>query len=435
LVSKEVGRPLRETISRKGGIEMRKITLVVLCVVLLVGMSSPGHGGEKPVAIGKLLPLTGDLAEFSALLLASNLAVNHVNSAGGPLDMPLKLLVADTGTVPDQGVAAARKLINIDRVPAISGPVASAVAMAMAPLLVQNKVLLVADAATTPLLSEYKDDDFIFRTSTTDALQGRAIALLAKEKGYKKISILARNDTFGRSLAKVLEDGFKSLGGNVLRTVFYELGQSSFKAELVKAAEGNPDRISLVIFPEEGVTIIRQAVDLGVTNFGLIPDSAKSQEMFDKIGKAVGKGKIEGISGVAGATPTGVGIERFNALFKEKYGHEAYVFSTNAYDSVFLIALAIQKAGEATPTSGPAIRDALREIANPPGEVVTVNEFGKAKELLKQGKDINYEGASGSLDYDENGDVYAPVGVWEIKDASVKEVRLYTVGDLKKIGK
>jgi len=413
---------------------MKKLILVVLCMVFFVGMLSIGHGKEKPIKIGKLIPLTGDLAEFSALILASNLAVKHINGAGGPLDRPIKLVVADTGTVPDQGVAAARKLINMDKVQAISGPVASAVAMAIAPLLVENKVLLVADAATTPLLSEYKDDDLIFRTSTTDALQGSGLALLASEKGYKKISILARNDTFGRSLAKVLENSFRSLGGIVLRTVFYELGQTSFKAELIKAARGNPDKISFIVFQEEGVTIIKQAAQLGITNFGLIPDSAKSQEMFDKIAEAVGKDKIEGISGVAGATPTGVGIGRFNTLFNKKYGHAPYVFSTNAYDSVFLIALAIQKVGAATPLSGRAIRDALREIANPPGEVISVNEFGKAKALLKQGKDINYEGASGSLDYDKNGDVYAPVGVWETKGGKIREVKLYSVEDLKKAG-
>ena len=389
---------------------------------------------DKPLTIGKILPLTGDLAEFSALLLASNLAVQHINAAGGPLDRPLKLIVADSGTVPDQGVAAARKLINIDRVQAISGPVASGVAMAMAPIIVQNKVVLVADAATSPLLSEYKDDDFIFRTSTTDAFQGKALALLAREKGYKKIAILARNDTYGHALAGVMEKSFTALGGDVTKTIFYELGQTSFKAELVKVSQGKPDKISLVVYPEEAVTIIKQAVELGITNFGLIPDSAKSQELFDKLGKALGPEKIEGLSGVAGATPTGVGIERFSALFKEKYGHEPYVFSTNAYDSVYLLTLAIQKAGVSGTIDGTAIRDALRDVANPPGQIVTVNEFAKAKELIKKGQAINYQGASGALDYDNNGDVYAPVGVWQVEKGKITEKQLYSVEDLKKVG-
>ncbi len=415
---------------------MKKIIIFCLiCVFGLVATVPALNAEDKPLTIGKILPLTGDLAEFSALLLASNLAVQHINAAGGPLDRPLKLIVADSGTVPDQGVAAARKLINIDRVQAISGPVASGVAMAMAPIIVQNKVVLVADAATSPLLSEYKDDDFIFRTSTTDAFQGKALALLANESGYKKIAILARNDTYGHALANVLEKSFKALGGGVTNTIFYELGQTSFKAELVKVSKGKPDKISLIVYPEEAVTIIKQAVELGITNFGLIPDSAKSQELFDKLGKALGSDKIEGLSGVAGATPTGVGIERFNALFKEKHGHEPYVFSTNAYDSVYLLALAMQKAGGSGTIDGTAIRDALRDVANPPGEIVTVNEFAKAKELIKKGQAINYEGASGALDYDTNGDVYAPVGVWKVEKGKIAEKQMYTVEDLKKVGK
>lgn len=419
---------------------MRRFIVVLMCLLFFFGMMVSVQAAEEkkadkePISIGKILPLTGDLAEFSALLLASNMAVEQINSAGGPLDRPFKIIVADTGTVPEQGVAAARKLINIDRVPAISGPVASGVAMAIAPIVVENKVVLVTDAATTPLLTEYNDDDFIFRTSTTDAFQGKGLALLANQKGYKKISILARNDSFGRSLAKVLADSYTSLGGEVLQTVYYELGQPSFKAELVKAAQGNPDRISLIIYPEEGLTIMRQAAELGITNFGLIPDSAKSQEMFDKVAKAIGKDKIEGISGVAGATPTGVGIEKFNKLFHEKYKHDPYVFSTNAYDSVFLIALAIDKAGQSGPVTGTSIRDSIRDVANPPGEVVTVDEFAKAKELIRQGKDINYEGASGSLDYDKNGDVYAPVGTWEIKKGTITEGNLYSVDEIKKVG-
>ena len=412
----------------------KKIVFCLICVFGIIATVPALNAEDKPLAIGKILPLTGDLAEFSALLLASNLAVQHINAAGGPLDRPLKLIVADSGTVPDQGVAAARKLINIDRVQAISGPVASGVAMAMAPIIVQNKVVLVADAATSPLLSEYKDDDFIFRTSTTDAFQGKALALLAKENGYKKIAILARNDTYGHALARVMEKSFTALGGGVTNTIFYELGQTSFKAELVKVSQGKPDKISLVVYPEEAVTIIKQAVELGITNFGLIPDSAKSQELFDKLGKALGPEKIEGLSGVAGATPTGVGIERFSALFKEKYGHEPYVFSTNAYDSVYLLTLAIQKAGVSGTIDGTAIRDALRDVANPPGQIVTVNEFAKAKELIKKGQAINYQGASGALDYDNNGDVYAPVGVWQVEKGKITEKQLYSVEDLKKVG-
>lgn len=406
--------------------------IVIGFVVLLSAAFLTGTSSTKPIKIGMLYELTGGLAEFGEnLSKACNLAAEHINDTGGPLGRELKLVPSDTGTVPDQGVAATRKLLNIANVPALSGPCASAVAMASAPLVVKAEVPLVAHCATTPLLTEYEDNDFIFRTSATDAFQGKALAKLAKEKGHARISILARNDTFGRSLAKVLKDSFESLEGEVLRTVFYEVGQTSFKSELVKANQGDPDRISMIIFPKEGSIILKQAAELGITNFGLIPDSAKSQEMFTKLAEVIGKEMIEGINGVALATPTGRGVARYKTFYEEKYGEAPYVFSANAYDSVFVLALAIHKAGEAT---GPQIRNALREVANPPGEVVTVGEFDKAKELMDQGKEINYEGAAGSLDFDGNGDVYSPVGVWKIENGKIKEVKLYNIEELKKVG-
>lgn len=416
---------------------MKKIisfALVLMFALGLVGLTGAGKQAiaQEPIAIGSLQALTGSNAEMGKILLAANLAVEHINSAGGPLDRSLKLLLADTGSLPDQGVAAGKKLVNLDGVPAISGPVSSSVAMALAPTIVENEVLLVSPACTTPLLTVYEDKDFIFRTSSTDILQARALALLAREKGYKKVSIIARNDSYGSQLAKHLEISLKLAGLKVPQKVLYEPEQTSFKAELMKAAAGDPDRISMTAYPAEAVTIMKQAMDLGITNVGLFPDSTKSKEFVDNIAKAVGKDRVEGISGVAGATPSGLGAKRFNELFEEKHGHSAHPFAVNAYDSVYVIALAIHKAGS---IRGPAIRDALREVANPPGEIVTVNEFGKAKELISKGIDINYEGASGAIDFDENGDTYAPVGVWQIKDASIVEVKVYTVDELEKFGK
>ena len=223
------------------------------------------------------------------------------------------------------------------------------------------------------------------------------------------------------------------MGIEVPNSVLYEPEQTSFKAELAKAAQGSPDRIAMVAYPADGVTIIKQGADLGITNIGLFPDSTKSGSFVENIAQAVGKDVVEGITGVAGATPTGPAASIFNILFEAKYGHAAHPFSTNAYDSIFLIALAIQKAG--TSTDGAAIRDALREVANPPGEVVTVNEFAKAVDLIGRGIAINYEGASGSVDFDENGDSYAPVGVWEIRDASIVEVKVITEEELQQVGK
>ena len=189
----------------------------------------------------------------------------------------------------------------------------------------------------------------------------------------------------------------------------------------------------MVAYPADAVTIMKQGADLGITNIGLFPDSTKSNSFVENIAQAVGNDAIEGITGVAGATPAGHAADIFNTLFEAKYGHAAHPFSTNAYDSIFLIALAIEMAG--TATDGAAIRDALRKVANPPGEVVTANEFAKAVDFIRRGIAVNYEGASGSVDFDENGDSYAPVGVWEIRNATIVEVELIPAEELQQVGK
>ena len=92
-------------------------------------------------------------------------------------------------------------------------------------------------------------------------------------------------------------------------------------------------------------------------------------------------------------------------------------FIAETYDAVALIALAAAKAG--TTTDPVAIRDALRDVANPPGEVVGpgLEGISKALALLAEGEDINYEGAAGPVDFDENGDVAAPIEIWKVEGA------------------
>ncbi|MBI1741738.1 hypothetical protein HYR54_01575 [Candidatus Acetothermia bacterium] len=124
-----------------------------------------------------------------------------------------------------------------------------------------------------------------------------------------------------------------------------------------------------------------------------------------------------------------------SALFDKRYKEyrtkkkqpeeQVFVYTGNTYDAIFLLALAMQKTIiSKKQITGEAIRDALREVANPPGEQVTVGEWKKAVDLLKQGKDINYEGASGAVDFDDHGDVVSPARVWKIVDGKITEGEL-----------
>ena len=134
----------------------------------------------------------------------------------------------------------------------------------------------------------------------------------------------------------------------------------------------------------------------------------------------------ENLDGSFGTAPGAVKTDArrlIEAAYKVQYGGVLGIpFFANAYDSVVLLALAIEKAGKA---KGPAKGDALRDVANPPGVRVGpgIEGLRRALNLLRDGKDINYEGAAGSHDFDQLGDVVTPIKIWTIKDGKIETVR------------
>ena len=127
---------------------------------------------------------------------------------------------------------------------------------------------------------------------------------------------------------------------------------------------------------------------------------------------------FEGLYGTAPGTPESDASRRFQALYEDRYGQlptDAFIGET--FDAVVLYALAVEKAGSA---GGPAVRDALRFVANAPGELVGPGDLARALDLLRNGKDINYDGVAGSQDFDPNGDVMNTIEIWKIEDGEIK---------------
>jgi hypothetical protein len=115
----------------------------------------------------------------------------------------------------------------------------------------------------------------------------------------------------------------------------------------------------------------------------------------------------------------------FNDYYKAEFGMlPPKPFITNAYDGAAVIGLAAYAAKvKGLPLTAANIRDHLRLVANPPGEVVIPGEFEKAFRLLRDGKQINYEGAAGSVDFDKHGDVVTPIEIWEYRGGKLVTVR------------
>jgi ABC-type branched-subunit amino acid transport system substrate-binding protein len=167
-------------------------------------------------------------------------------------------------------------------------------------------------------------------------------------------------------------------------------------------------------FPESGRVALREAIEQGLIENFLFTDGTKSQDMFDEIG-------VESFEGMYGTQP-GASNEEWSALFASSGEDPDAAYAKEGYDSAMLLMLA---AASANSTDGTSIRDNLRFVANPPGEVIGIGaeEFGRALELLASGEDIDYQGASGPADLDANGDLAAgTIAVWQINEGKIEQV-------------
>ncbi len=373
---------------------------------------------EDPLVIGHLNAFTGSLSYFGETHLnAVNLAAKHINDAGGIHGAQIEVIEKDTGVNPVQGVDAARALVSIDGVVAIVGSLASGVTLAVAEsVTIPQGVLQVTGASTSPAITVLEDNDFLFRTAVSDASQGVVSARVAQEQGYSTVGIMYINNAYGDGLAVQFEETFNSLGGTVTAKVAHEETQPTFTSELEKATEGDPDVLIAISYPGQAEIYLRESLEGGYADNFLFVDGTKSPEMMEVVGWAA----LDGTLGTAQGAPDSPALQAFQSAYDSTYGEEVqHPFTSETYDATVLIALAAAKAG--TTTDSTAIRDALRSVANPPGEVVGPGIAGiiKALELIAAGEDINYEGAAGTVDFDENGDVVGYIEVWQVKDGEI----------------
>jgi ABC-type branched-subunit amino acid transport system substrate-binding protein len=373
------------------------------------------------VKIGAIMSTTGPLQVYGeAGLKGIQLAIDQVNEAGGVLGQQLELVAADDATNPQVGVDAAQRIVNVDGVVGIIGALSSGVTIPIATTVSASAgVPQISTASTSPVISTLEDNGFLFRTTPHDALQGEVLADVVTQQGIEKAAVVYVNNDYGKGLADAFAESY---GGEVTASVAYEERQASYRGELSRAAQGDPDALIMIAYPGDGIPMIRQALEEGFFERFVFTDGMKAAEVAAAAGDA-----LDGAFGTAPAgDPEAEAARLFRDMYEERYGElPPQPFIDTAYDATMLMALAIEKAGS---TEGAAIRDALHEVANPPGETILPGEFAKARELLAAGEDVNYEGAAGSQDFDEVGDVPGTYSHWAIEGGQIVEVELITPG-------
>lgn len=355
----------------------------------------------ESISIGAAIPNSGDLAVFGQRNQRGfDLALKDINSAKLHDGKELEVLVEDTQTAPQAGVSAARKLASQEGVPAILGAVSSGVTQAIAKsVTIPNEVVQVATASTSSAITELEDDNYILRTATSSALEGRALADLALENDVTTASFVYVNNAYGIGFADSMEEAFKSKGGTVASRVPYESGKSSYRPVLNKAMEGDPDGIVFVAYPKSFTTMIKQAYEMGLRE--KVTYLASDGIVADSVEENVPEKAINGLLGLNPTPPVESNVyQTFLDDFDAEYGKKPTIWTAYAYDAIMLTAIAIEAAGEVEST---AIRDQIYGISRPKG--TKVSTFSEAKAELEKGNDVNYEGASGSVDLTDAGDV------------------------------
>ena len=382
---------------------------------------------QTVVKVGTLVPLTGPLAEFGPnFRKAADLAAAHLKDAG----LTLQLVHADDETSAIPAVAAARKLIDVDKVPAIVGAAASGVTIPVAEsVTIPGQVLQISNASTSPLLTVLPADqgrDFLFRTCPSDALQGVVLGKVAVELQYKAAAAIYVNNPYGQGLAEQFKRSFEKRGGKLVAMVPHDEALApTYVAELRRAVQDKPDVLAAISYPGHASIYLREALEGNYIKRFLFCDGTKSLEVV----KAMGEKNAEGMMGTAPGSVLTSGYNVFIAEYGKAYGEVPPLpYMTNMYDAVALLGLAVKAAQVegVKEITGVAIRDRLRKVANPPGEVVGPGaaDLKKALQLLEGKQDINYEGAAGACDFDENGDVVTPIEVWKFADGKIVTVRL-----------
>ncbi len=381
------GKMLAKTIS----------ALAMTCLPLQLAYSD-GH----VVKLGFLGGFTGPIESFTpGILQGSQSAVDSINANGGVLDgKQIELITGDTTCADSTAAAnAADRLINSEGVPAVIGAMCSGATISAANNAgIPAGVVLVSPASTSPAISTLEDDDTLFRTVPSDAYQGESMAKLLMSKGIDNIAIAYINNDYGKGFSDALSNAFSALGGTVAANEAHEEGKADYRAEIGSLASSGAEFLVLLAYANgSGQTIIRQAIESGDFNRFAGGDGMPEQSLID----AIGADHLEGMIFTRPGSPEGKGKDNFMMQLEES-GLEDAVYSANAYDAAFLLSLAIQKKGSA---DSAGMAEALRSVAGPPGEAIYPGEWAKALSILQEGGDVNYQGAAGSQDFNENGDV------------------------------
>jgi branched-chain amino acid transport system substrate-binding protein/neutral amino acid transport system substrate-binding protein len=428
-------------------------------VVLAPSCSDPAPAPTSaPIEVGTLSSVSGDLAsvglEFND---ATSLALEDINASGGVLGRPVKLLVQDDGTTPDGAKEGYPKLLSA-KVPFILGPTTSAQVSSIIDLIAGGSTVTIGRTTTADRLRDLPDNGLFYRLCPADVFQARVLVALAVDSGIEHLCLVHRRDIYGNNLAASVMEGLEGSGKGIeITTSEYDPSTSNVSGVIARCdallckggADGGaggadagtggcvappPEKVGLMMisFIEDGALLMDDAAQRGW--------SAQRQKYFFSDG-VYDRGiltrvkDVDALEGAIGTSPAGPDpalpegepLREFLARYKARFGRDPSVFVENAYDSMYVAAIAMEIAGLTTP--GAALNDAMKKVSVPGGKKVHAGDWKGIREAIASKEPIDFVGASGTVDFDEQGDVLPPYNyiIWRIENGQLVVQRYVVV--------
>ncbi|HAN19239.1 MAG: hypothetical protein A2X13_09440 [Bacteroidetes bacterium GWC2_33_15] len=421
-------------------------TRILLFVFVLIGFISINscenlqeddntRSYKNPIKIGVVGDITigRDVAENN--FLGVKLAADEINSQGGitinNTTHEIELIFKNSDGNPEVGLQVIEEFID-QNIHIIIGPTISQVAMDMAKRCIEKNILMISYSSTIPDLSELIDRNLIWRTCPSDVFSGDIMASYTMDSlEITKAAILYRDDNFGRAMKDIIQYKYESIGGEIVAVTGYptddtELNLFNFSTYLNDLLIEKPGIIFSAIFELESGKITQDIWASALyQNYEVKPPLFLVEGGFLKELTTNGQPDVvKTILGISSSTSNNPNYITFENNYIEEYGFSPTSYTEHAYDALYSVAYAIQKS-QSTQTGN--IAENLRLVTGGTGSnenavKINTNEFTIAKNLLEKNVDINYNGPSGSIAFDENGDPKSAFVIWEIKNGEYNEL-------------
>lgn len=356
-----------------------------------------GGGGGGEIVFGQMLGVTGDYAPWaSSSIDPAQIAIDEINAEGGVMDTPVRMVTEDTRSTVDGAVSGFSKLTTSSGI-TVLGSLESDGQVALFDQIQQREVPTICPSCGTPFLDE-RGGEYSFRITASDSDAGLIVAQVARDTGVKKLSMIVQNTEGASGPAEVAAEAFERAGGEVTM-VTIEPGASSYNSEIAKALDGNPDALYVAAGIEAGIPILREIDRRGYD----VPIFVSPDLITNDIAAMPNADQLKAV--LTAFDTESPAYTSFAERWEAKSGHapEAGMYDANSYDQYILFALAMEAAQS---TDGPAVAAKIIDVASGPG--TKVYSFKEGKEALARGEDIDYDGASSSLDMNEYGNLLSP---------------------------